>query len=64
VISSSQRPLPDNTQPSQQTSSLCWDLNPQSQKWPQTYLLDHGATGTDITDIDVRIKCRRNYSFL
>jgi hypothetical protein len=45
-MGSSQRPLPDNTQHSQQT--VPWqDLNPQSQQgWLKTYVLDCVATGT------------------
>jgi hypothetical protein len=47
VISSSQRPLPDNTQHSQQTHIHArprWDSNPQSQ--PQTHSSDRTATLT------------------
>jgi len=52
VISSSQRPLPDNTQHSQQTKIHAprWDLNPR----PQTYALDRAATGTGLTEMSKR----------
>ena len=52
VISSSQRPLPDNTQHSQQTNIHApggirtHDLS--AGKQPQTYALDRAATGTGL----------------
>jgi len=49
VIGSSQRPLPDKTQHSQQTDIHAprWDSYPQSQQLgPQTYVFDRAATGT------------------
>ena len=49
VISPSQRPLPDNTQHSQQTSTSPAGFEPTTpvDKRPQTYALDRAATGTD-----------------
>ena len=50
MISSSQRPLPDNTQHSQQTDIPAprWDSIPTipAGERPQTYALDSAATGT------------------
>ena len=48
VMSSSQRPLPDNTQHSQQTSMPAVGFEPtiSAGKRPQTYALDRAATGT------------------
>jgi hypothetical protein len=47
VIGSSQRPLPDNTQHSQQTSVPPVGLEPtfSAGERPQTYALDRPATG-------------------
>jgi len=49
VISSSQRPLPENIQHSQQTSMLPVGFEPtiSAGELPQTYILDRAATGTD-----------------
>ena len=51
VISSSQRPLPDNIQPSQQTSMPPVEFEPtiSAGERPQTYALDCAATGTGFT---------------
>ena len=48
MISSSQRPLPDNTQHSQQTSMPPTEFEPTipASGRPQTYALDRAATGT------------------
>ena len=48
VISTSQRPLPDNTQHSQQTSMPLVGFEPtiSAGERPQTYALDRAATGT------------------
>ena len=50
VITSSQRPLPDNTQNThnRQTSMPPVGFEPtfSSGEWPQTYALDHAAIGT------------------
>jgi len=48
VISSSQKPLPDNTQHARQTSMLPVGFEPtiSAGERPQTYALDHAATGT------------------
>jgi hypothetical protein len=49
VISSSQRPLPDNTQNSQQTDihdQVRFEPTISAGERPQTYALDHAATGT------------------
>ena len=48
MISSSQRPLPDNTQQSQQTSIPLVGFEPTNPagERPQTYALDRAATGT------------------
>jgi len=49
VISSSQRPLPDNTQHSQQTNihtPVGFEPTISSGGRPQTYALDRAATGT------------------
>ena len=49
VISPSQRPLPDNTQHSQQTSMppVGFELTISAGERPQIYALDRAATGTD-----------------
>jgi hypothetical protein len=51
VISSSQRPLPDNTQPSRQTSmpSVGFEPTISAGKRTQTYALDRAANGTGVT---------------
>ena len=47
VISSSQRPLPDNTQHSQQTNIRApGGIQTHDLRKPQTYALDRAATGT------------------
>ena len=48
LISSSQRPIPDNTQHTQQTSMPPVGFEPtiSSGKRPQTHALDRAATGT------------------
>ena len=48
MISSSQRPLPDNTQHSQRTSIPPVGFEPtiSATERPQTYILDRAATGT------------------
>jgi len=49
VISSLQRPLPDNTQHSQQTDihgPLGFEPTISAGERPQTYVLDRAATGT------------------
>jgi hypothetical protein len=50
VISSSQRPLPENTQHSRQTSMLPVGFEPTiaAGERPQTYALDRAATTTGI----------------
>jgi hypothetical protein len=50
VISSSQRPLPDNTQHSQQTSMIPvgYETTISAGERPQTYALDRMATGTGV----------------
>ena len=50
VISSPQRPLPDNTQHSQQTSVRPVEFEPtiSAGELPQNYALDRAATGTGI----------------
>ena len=53
VISSSQRPLPDNTRHSQQTKHQCppvgFEPTISAGERPQTYALDRAATGTGKT---------------
>jgi hypothetical protein len=51
VISSSQRPLPDNTQHSQQTFTPPVGFEPKisAGERPQTHALDRAATGTGIS---------------
>jgi len=53
VISSSQRPLPDNTQSSKQTSMLPAGSKPtiSAGERPQTYVSDQAATGTGKTKV-------------
>jgi len=48
VISPSQRPLPENTQHSQQTAMppVGFELTISAGERPQTYALDCAATGT------------------
>ena len=50
LISSSQRPLPDNTQHSQQTSMPLVGVEPtiSADELPQKYVLDPPATGTGL----------------
>ena len=51
MISSSQRPLPDNTQHSQQTdihAPVGFEPTISAGEWPQTYAFDCAATGTGI----------------
>jgi len=53
MISSSQRPLPDNTQYSQQTDRhtcppVAFEPTIPASERPQTYALDRAATGTGI----------------
>ena len=50
VISSSQRPVSDNTQQSQQTSMALVGFEPtiSAGERPQTYTLDRAATGTGV----------------
>jgi len=53
VISSSQRPLPDNTQHSQQTNihaPVGFEPTISAGERPQTYALDRAATGTGEID--------------
>jgi hypothetical protein len=45
VISPLQRPLPDNTQHSQQTSPVGFEPTISAGERPQTYALDRAATG-------------------
>ena len=54
VISSSQRPLPDNTHCSQQTTSMPQvGIEPtiSAGERPQTYALDRAGTGTGTNDV-------------
>jgi hypothetical protein len=56
VISSSQRPLPDNTQHSQQTdihAPVGFEPTISRVERPQTYVLDRTATGTGTFNIRV-----------
>ena len=57
VISPSQRPLPDNTQHSQQTNIPPVGFEPtiSAGKWPQTHALDRAATGTGYGKIQILI---------
>ena len=61
MISPSQRPLPDNTQHSQQTNiyaAVGFEPTISAGERPKTYALDRAATGTGITAL-LKI---RNYS--
>jgi len=56
VISSSQRPLPDNTQHSQQTNIHApagFEPTISASERPQTYALDRAATGTGLEFVTV-----------
>jgi len=56
MISLSQRPLPDNTQHSQQTNihaPVGFEPTISAGERPQTYALDRAATGTGKTAITV-----------
>ena len=63
LISSSQRPLPDNTQQSQQTSMAPVGFEPtiSAGERPRTYALKRAATGTGIDINYVMIKIFGNY---
>jgi len=55
VISSSQRPLPDKTQHSQQTNihaPVGFEPTISAGERPQTYALDRAATGTGIYKVN------------
>jgi hypothetical protein len=59
VINSSQRPLPDNTQQSQQTNihdPVGFESTISAGELPKTYALDRAATGTGIKKITEKIK--------
>ena len=62
VISSLQRPLPDNTQHSQQTNihahpPVRFEPTISAGERPQTYALDRAATGTGTVTLILNIKC-------
>jgi hypothetical protein len=74
VISLSQRPLPDNTQHSQQTTHPCppvrFEPTVSAGERPKTYALDRAANGTGITTYEepqiwdwhvMDVDCRYNF---
>ena len=58
MISSSQRPLPDNTQQSQETdihAPAGFEPTIPGRKWPKTHALDRAATGIGLIIIIIII---------